>query len=856
MRGKDEKLLDIFNSNGKRFIIPAYQRNYDWKQENCERLFDDLIALTKSRREGHFFGSVVTVESEDGFSTERLVIDGQQRVTTVSLLLLAMYRLLERGEVVSTKGDLKDHIYNCYLVDNTSARDIKLRLKPVKSDQLAFEKLFADEEEHLPNSNLTINYNYFVGRIRKNEISIDDLFRAVRNLVVINVELKQADDPQLVFESLNSTGVALTEGDKIRNFVLMGLSSRQQDTFYEKYWNRIEECTGYEVSAFIRDYLSVKTNVIASQNKVYESFKAYRQKLQDDPEELLQDMYAYSKLYRTLLVGKTSNRNLNDCIFRLNWLETSVTRPFLLEVLRLESEGKLKTDDVAEIFATVEAYLYRRQICEIPTNALNKIFLGLHKEIAKFDGTVENYLSKFKYAIGMKRDRGVFPSDKDFIAAFKTRNVYKMNPRVRAYTLERLENFGTRETVDVYKRIEEDTLTIEHVMPQVLVPEWMESLGDDYAEIHEAWLHRVANLTLTAYNSRYSNNPFADKLNMKNGFKDSGVRLNHWIAQQTEWGEKQLIERTELLAERALEIWPTPDTASYTPVEKEKNTVTLDDDVSFRGLQISGFVFRGVEQSVLSWIDMFDAVIRQLHSTDKSILAKLAAVKDPEVKLSQYFTTDGSGLREATELDTGVFYERNSNTEIKVTILRELFRQFGVGLDDLVLILRDGSEDKSSESVKAWHEMRRRYWTYALPKMSVANAENGMFSGSSPSEENWTCGFFGVGGVHISCIANYNCARVELYANGASKLSAKELFDELDRHRFEIEKALGADRVYWNRGNDIKHARIFVRSDDLSINNESDWERMAEYHSVWSKKIYDVLVPYVRDYVRAKTIVV
>ena len=853
MRGKDEKLLDIFNSNGKRFIIPAYQRNYDWKQENCERLFDDLIALTKSKREGHFFGSVVTVENEDGFSTERLVIDGQQRVTTVSLLLLAMYRLLDKGEVETSKPELKDHIYNCYLVDNTSTHDIKLRLKPVKSDQLAFEKLFNADEEPLTDSNLTINYNYFVSRIKKNEISIDELFKAVRNLVVINVELKQADDPQLVFESLNSTGVALTEGDKIRNFVLMGLTSRQQESYYEKYWNKIEECTGYDdVSAFIRDYLSVKTTVIASQNKVYEAFKTFKQKSEEEPENLLKDMYAYSRLYRTLLVGKTSNKALNDCIFRLNWLETSTTRPFLLEVLRLEFEQKLSTDEVREIFQTVENYLFRRQICEIPTNALNKIFLVLHKEIVKFDGTTDNYLNKFKYALGTKKDRGVFPNDADFVAAFKARNIYKMNSHVRTYTLERLENFGTKETTDVYSMIESEDLSIEHVMPQALLPAWAESLGDDYAEIHETWLHRAANLTITAYNSKYSNSPFGDKLTMQNGFKQSRFQLNHWIAQQSEWGEQQLIERSELLAKQALDIWPMPDTEAFKPVEKAKNTVTLDDDVSFRGMQIAGFIFKGVEQSVISWIDMFDFVIRQLHLTDKSILAKLASVNDPEVKLSQYFTVDGSGLREATELDVGVYYERNSNTEIKVTILRELFRQFNVALDDLVFILRDGTEDKSSETVKAWHEMRKRYWTYALPIIREANKDSGMFAGWNPGEDNWASGFFGVGGVHISCIANYNCVRVELYATGTSKMSAKALFDELEKHRVEIESKLGAEKVYWNRGNDIKHARIFVSDETLSINKEEDWERMAAYHAEWSRKIFETFVPYVREYAEAK----
>lgn len=853
MKGRDEKLLEIFNSNGKRFIIPAYQRNYDWKQENCARLFDDLIALTKSRRDSHFFGSVVTVEDEEGFSTERLVIDGQQRVTTVSLLLLAMYRLLDKGELVSSKDNLKEHIYNSYLVDNTSTHEIKLRLKPVKSDQQAFEMLFRDAEDHLVNSNLTINYNYFVGRLRKNEISVDELFKAVRNLVVINVELKQSDDPQLVFESLNSTGVALTEGDKIRNFVLMGLTSKQQDLFYEKYWNRIEECTGYEVSAFIRDYLSVKTSVIPSQNKVYEAFKVFKQKRADDPEMLLKEMYEYSKLYRILLVGKTGNRALDECIFRLNWLETSVTRPFFLEVLRLEADQKLSGNEVTEIFLIVETYLYRRQICEIPTNALNKIFLSLHKEILKFDGTTADYLNKFKYAIGTKESRGEFPCDDDFSMAFKTRNIYKMNPRIRTYTLERLENYGTRETTDVYGLIDSGDLSVEHIMPQVLLPAWAESLGDDYARIHETWLHRIGNLTITAYNSKYSNNLFTDKLETTNGFKQSRFYLNQWVAKQTEWGEEQIEERSELLSTKALEIWPMPDTELFKPAEKAKNTVTLDDDVRFRGMLISGFVFRGVEQAALSWADMFDEVLRQLHSADKSVLAKLASARDPEIRLSQYFATSGAELREASELDFGIYYEKNTNTDIKVSILRELFRQFNIAQDDLVLIIREGTEDsKSSKEVKAWRAMRRAYWSYALPHIKEINRDNGMFSGWNPGEENWACGFFGIGGVHISLIANYNCARVELCAIGTSKMSSKELFDELYLHKTEIESALQVDTLHWNRGNDIKRARVFVQDDNLSINNKEDWERMVEFHATWSKKIYDVCVPYVRQYYDSK----
>lgn len=853
MRGKDDRLLDMFNSNGRRFIIPAYQRNYDWKQENCERLFDDLVALARSGREGHFFGSVVTVEDEDGYSTERLVIDGQQRVTTLSLLLLAMYRLLAKGEVVASRSDLKDYIYNCYLVDNTSTQGVKLRLKPVKSDQLAFERLLGDGEDHLPNSNLTINYNYFVSRIRKKEISIDELFRAMRNLLVINVELKQTDDPQLVFESLNSTGVALTEGDKIRNFVLMGLSSRQQDVLYEKYWNKIEECVGYDVSAFVRDYLSVKTSVIASQSKVYEAFKAFRQKSEMDSEALLKDMYEYARFYRTLLVGKTADKSLNNCIFRLNWLETTVTRPFFLEVLRLESERVLTTDETREIFLTVESYLYRRQVCEMPTNALNKVFLVLHKDIMRFDGTVEKYLEKFRYVIASKKDRGAFPNDAEFAEAFRTRNIYRMNPRVRAYTLERLENFGTRETTDVYRRIEEGTLTIEHVMPQILVSAWIEALGDDYREIYETWLHRVANLTLTAYNSRYSNNPFEDKLNMRNGFKDSGIRLNHWISRQTEWGASQLEIRSQLLSDQAVEIWTRPEiNPDSVPKEKERDTVSLDDDVCFTGLRISAYIFKGVEQPVSNWIEAFDGILRQLHSSDKSILARLASVQDPDVRLSQYFSADGHGLREASELDVCVYYERNSNTEIKVTILRELFPRFGVGADDLVFVLRETVEDKERDAEREWKETRRRYWEKALPIMRDENKGSGMFSGWNPGEDNWCSGFFGVGGVHISCVANGNCARVELYASGTSKYSAKELYDFLSAQRAEVEARIPDAKLQWRRGDGVKHARIFVQDDSLSINCGTDWDRMAKFHAEWSRRFYDVFVPYVRMFLDTK----
>ena len=333
----------------KRFVIPVYQRNYDWKIENCKQLYDDLKKIMKRGRKTHFFGSIVSVHN-DGEFNEYMVIDGQQRLTTISLLLLAMYNLMKQGILKSQKGNLAEKIYKTYLIDEWQEDDTKIKLKPVKNDQTAFKRLFGEESEYIPNSNLTINYHYFYSCIQKEEITIDDLYEAITKLEIINITLNKDDNPQLIFESLNSTGLALSEGDKIRNFILMGLPKEQQILFYEKYWNKIEVCTEYEVSIFIRDYLSVKQQVIPAMNKVYFTFKSYVEENESETEPLLQEMLQYAKWYEILLKGNTADKQLNACIYRLNRLETTVTRPFFLEVLRLQTAEKLSLTDVKEIF--------------------------------------------------------------------------------------------------------------------------------------------------------------------------------------------------------------------------------------------------------------------------------------------------------------------------------------------------------------------------------------------------------------------------------------------------------------------------------------------------------------------------
>ncbi|NLC26066.1 MAG: DUF4268 domain-containing protein [Fastidiosipila sp.] len=845
MIGTASRLIEYMDGAKKRFIIPVYQRNYDWRIENCRQLYDDLVKLVKTERKSHFFGSFVSVGNQDGHYAEYLVIDGQQRLTTVSLLLLAMYNLIIKGVLKPETNTLSQEIYEGYLVDKFQPEETRIKLKSVKDDQHAFSKLFREESEYIAKSNLTINYRYFYDRIQKQEITLDELFDAICNLQIINISLNNDDNPQLIFESLNSTGVALSEGDKIRNFMLMGLKPSKQNSYYEKYWNKIEECTDYDVSAFIRDYLSVKQQAIPSKSKVYFTFKYYVSDNSFETEALLVDMLAYAKWYEILLKGNTQNKALDACIYRLNHLETTVTRPFFLEVLRLYSEDKLSIDEVADIFLTTENYLFRRTICNIPTNALNKIFLTLNREIIRYDDTSNNYVQKYKYAILSKKERARFPDDTEFARDFSERQVYLMNSKNKIYIMERLENFGTIEDKDVYRHFDDGSYSIEHIMPQNLTPGWAKALGDDYQQIHEKWLHRLANLTLTAYNSKYSNSSFNDKKNMENGFLDSGIRMNAYIARQDKWTLVELKERDEHLIQRALDVWPTPET-SFRPPKTEMSSYTLDDDVDLTGRLITKFSYKNMEQPVKNWVDMYERVLKLLHSDDKSVLYKLAYATADNNDLAQYISNTTKDLRSNIKIDEDIYAEINTSTWSKLVLLKKFFDLYDVDPTDLVFYLRDDNDSNDSQDIpESQSGLLYRYWSFALDYIKKAHEESGLFGNVHPIQGNWLDGFFGINRFSIRCVVNQTAPRTEVVFARTSKEENKNAFDDLYKHKKEIEDQLGKE-LQWDRCDNIKLSRVYIELKNVSLKNETDWLQMANFHADWSKKFYDVIVPYIR----------
>lgn len=845
MNGNAQKLIKYLDGASKRFIIPVYQRNYDWKMEHCKQLYDDLVKIIRQNRKSHFFGSIVSVQSESGTMEEFLIIDGQQRLTTISLLLLAIYHLLSSGKMVSRDHQLTDKILKKYLIDEYEPEEKRIKLKPIKNDQKAFGILFDQDEEYIPDSNLTINYRYFYDRIQHGELDIDELFDAICKLEIINISLNHEDNPQLIFESLNSTGLNLSEGDKIRNYILMGLPNDQQTKFYEKYWNRIESYTDYDVSSFVRDYLSIKQQSTPNMNSVYPTFKKYVEDAEVvDIEPLLKDLLEYAKRYAFLIKGGHSDERLNSCIYRLNRLSTSVTRPFLLEVIRLSESGALTADELIEVFHFTESYLFRRAICDLPTNALNKIFLLLHREIIRFDGDESHYVEKFKYALLSKRERTRFPSDEEFAECMSTRNIYGMNPKNKLYLFERLENSETSETKDVWGHLDRGEYSIEHIMPQHLTAAWIVSLGDNYEAIHTNWLHRLANLTLTAYNSHYSNSPFAEKRDMPHGFKDSGLRINQWVGRKEQWGLPELEERDQLLKNTVIGIWPYP-TSNYHPQKKQMDAIALDEDVILTGRVLSKYSFKGAEQPVASWADMYQQVITMLHSENKAVLTKLAVSQDPAVDLSLHFSMSPTSFNSCRQIDTDLYVWTGTDTQYKINNLRKIFAIFDVPESELVFYLKD--EDNSETVAGNRYEIRKKYWEYTLPQLKNAFSENGLFGNVNPVTSNWIAGFVGIPGIHIDCVANFDESRVELYLGMASKEKNKELFGFLFTRKDNIEKVIGTQLI-WSRMDDNKASKIHTFLPGVDISKDIDWPRMAKFHVDASKKLYLAFKEHLEQY--------
>lgn len=678
MKGEERYLLNLLEGTKTRFVIPVYQRNYDWHIEQCKQLFDDLEDLVVQGGESHFFGSIVSKADGD----IRVVIDGQQRITTSYLLLLALVRQLRDDVIASEDENLADMINEEYLIDKWHKSDRKLKLKLIKDDQAAFEAIYvSDEKKFIQDSNVTQNYLYFCRRIAKSFLDADQLRSAIEKLMIIDIKLDKEDDAQRIFESLNSTGLDLSEGDKIRNFILMGLESNDQEECYEKYWNEIEKNTGYDVSAFSRVWLAAIRRKTPAIKKVYTVFKDYAKTQGLDRHELLSVLLRYSELYKAITTADSGNEKIDAVLRRLVLLDATVMHPYSLNLFEYRHERNISDDEVLEVLLAIESYLFRRWVCKVPTNALNKVFETLHGEVLRGVAEGGAYSNVLRRVLLSKEGSGRFPNDSEFMDTFGVRDFYHIGS-YKYYLFDRLENGDSVERVNVVGNLHEEIFSIEHIMPQTLSTGWIADLGEKYAEIHEKWLNSMANLTLTAYNSKYSNRRFVEKRDMQDGFKDSGFRINNFVSSQNTWTKEQLEARDREMREKFLNLWPMIDsTFGWSNDAYEERA--LDEDFDFTGRKIAAYSFMGSRFTAKTWADMICGVLSMIYEMEPVVLRKFipADAGFP----GRFFSREEDG--HCFKIGDGVFFNHGSSTRTKIESLKVVFEAAGLDASELIFEL-------------------------------------------------------------------------------------------------------------------------------------------------------------------------
>ena len=557
MKAIDRPFTNIING-ASQFIIPVFQRDYIWDAElQCSQLWRDVIrAAGVDGTHGHFLGSIVYIATGDsaaGF-TRWLLIDGQQRLTTLTLLLAALRdHILDIGWTGGEDDPTPKRI-NAYFLKNVEEegnREQKLVLR--RHDQATLHALIDGKELPLEASErIRENYNYF--REQLSEANPADVYRGIGHLVIVDVALdRQTDDPQLIFESLNSTGVDLSQSDLIRNFILMRLPEKEQTKFYETYWSKIEGLfRGSEgtFDSFARDYVALKTEASKQEKsaEIYYAFREYFPRLKEESgglEEALANMLRYARYYSAFSLGRGVTDDRGQRLAKLRHL---VDVPAIL-VMRLfecrEHADTLNEEKFLEALALIESYILRRAICGYQTRGYWQTFASLAYRIGD-----EDPLTDLKVALARQRENYRFPSDEECVRALHEGDLYGL--RVCRHLLEGLENHNTKELTDT------SGYSIEHIMPQNerLSAKWCTMLGENWKEVQKTWLHRLGNLTLTAYNSKYSDKPFDEKKTIKGGFSDSSVRLNKFVREQQTWTVKEICARTDALAKNAIEVWP------------------------------------------------------------------------------------------------------------------------------------------------------------------------------------------------------------------------------------------------------------------------------------------------------------
>ena len=695
MKANETKVDKFLATNETTFAIPVYQRNYDWNLVQCKQLLFDIIETGKNEKvNAHFIGSIVYVH-DDVYTasglTELTIIDGQQRLTTITLIFIALYRLAQQLE----NPTLVSRIHKTYLINEFAPEAEKLKLKPTDNNKEALRHILnsSEGEEFNGYSRIIENFNFFKSHINKE--NFDTVLRGLNKLIFVDIALdRQKDNPQRIFESLNSTGLELSQADLIRNYILMGLSRTNQEKIYKSYWEVIEKNAKDEilnksrVSDFIRDYLTLINKEIPNKGEVYVKFKSqYPTTTIDELENVLADLKSLVKYYNKLINPKNEiDKDIRTQLEYINRLEINVAFPFLMKVYEDYSNSIIDKPTFISVLNLVQSYTWRRFILGLPTNALNKIFMGLyyHKDFKK-----EDYLSSIqKILLKLSRVQR-FPRNAEVINALKEKDVYNIKPKNRIYLLERLENFNNIEHVVIEGNSD---ITIEHIFPQNPDPKWKIELGqEEYNFIKENYLNTIGNLTLSGNNGKLGNKPFIEKRDMniddkEQGYKFSRLWLNRDLKEKEKWNKAEIEKRANEISERFMKIWEMPEIEIEQESDNDEVNIFDAEDPKHKKLEYAIFFDQRLEVNQVA--KLYIEVFKQLFDLQPETF--FTSDIGHKISLSKNPTEDC--LRQALPLNDTYFIEGNIDNIGKFDRIKQALTVFGFE-DELIIKYADKNEE-------------------------------------------------------------------------------------------------------------------------------------------------------------------
>jgi len=702
----------ILNASETYYEIPNFQRPYAWQTNNANEFLIDLEESVAKRR-NHYFGTVVLVE-DTASSYSVAIIDGQQRVTTSLLMVTAIYHLVKKDPSLIENPETTPELIRDRYLFNANIDKNKVKLRTVTTDNQILQHIFDKdgEESRLEPRERVSNIYQVYSTFRKYfqaRTGLDKYIDGLRMFEVISITLNGNDDnPQRVFESINSTGKPLTDGDKIRNFALMLSNDQLRNQVYEKYWSIIEESlvdsNKDHITDFFRSYIISKRQAIVRLDAVYPEFKKQFDKhvgeaqQEDKIDVFYSDIVESLGFYKLLKLIDTSEfepkyKGISETIFKMRYLQIDLYIPFAMNVLRHHAAGELTDLQLEDVFKLIETYFSRRIVSGIDTTSVDRFLASLHKDVLSYQKTSPDadYVEVLRYILLNRIGQTRMPDDAEYENAIRSREAYYQRNSFLVYVLTAAEE-SSKEAVHTLHQISDGKLklSIEHVMPQTLASkDWQAMLGDDFERIHRDYLHTLANLTLTGYNSEYSNRPYLDKMNLevkdkktgevrKVGFADSKLPLNEWIAKHDTWNEDTLKERQNWWVTSMKKVWPLPVTA-FQPVE-EDTTIYLLDEMDLKGAGIRSVEVFGEESSVTTWAEALDAIAEAIYSRNPDFIEMVTE----DEYLSRFIRQDASAFYNSAEiLDTGYFIDTGTNTNSKRRLIAALGSTFNLAHDDI-----------------------------------------------------------------------------------------------------------------------------------------------------------------------------